>query len=76
MDANEILPGKKKDDIPNELEVLFPDAPLPKEVLEDGLTKNPPLPSPNPVPYMKPISGKGKDRKMKPGIEVGLNFSF
>ena len=79
MDADEVLTGKKnKQPVEsNHTDALYSHMgkPVSKEILESVFKKKTLLPELNPKPFIKIVDVKGKDRKVRHGIEVGFELS-
>lgn len=79
MVADEVLTGKKKHPVestPSYALYSYMGKPVSKEILDSVFKKKPIFPELNPKPSIKIVKARGKDRKARYGLEVGLDFSF
>ena len=80
MDADEVLTGKKKNPVDNQMEEdeLFwhTQKPLSKEELEYGLSREKRFRIPNPKPIVRIFDAPKRDNKFGKGLMVGLEWSF
>jgi len=77
MDADEVLTGKKEtESVPIDALHSYIGKPISEDLLCEVFKKPPLIPSMNPKPIVKIVDMKGKDRKIRPCLELGLEFSF
>lgn len=80
MEADEVLTGKKKkqSEESKPINALYSHMgkPVSHDILESVFKKKHLLPELNPKPFIKIVDVKGKDRKVRHGIEVGFELSF
>lgn len=77
MDADEVLTGKRRQEgVPKDALYDYFGKPISEELLCEVFKKPPLIPLMNPKPFVKIVNMKGKDKKIKPCLELGIEFSF